>query len=336
MMRWLLASLVLMALSGVAAAAEPSGRDPTQVQAYAARIREMIAAGTLPIIDVEHHWGGKLPLSELIEKMDRNGVALTWLGPNERNGSGQSLEAHRDFPDRLVPTVMHGDGPRWHHADPAFLAELEGDIKSGAYWAAGEFEARHYPSGSNNRDVHMPLGSAGFAAVLGAAQSAGIPLLIHHEAEDGLLPEMDQALATTPGAKVIWCHVGRRRIPSSWRLLSTPEGVREWLVRHPNLSFDLNQSRPGSNAPMLPYVDSVLFDPRNTPYRLDPAWRALLIEFPDRFVIGSDTNTARWPQYDEVIQRFRTLILADLPRDVAERIAFRNAWRLMVGQDWAD
>jgi len=331
-----LAGLALaMLASAVASAAEPA-RDPAQLQVYEGRLREMIAGGKLPIIDVEHHWGGKLPLPELIAKMDGNGVALTWLGQNERNGSSLSLDAQRDFPDRIVPTTLHGDGPRWHQGDPALLAELDGDIRSGAYWAAGEFEARHYPSGSNNRDVHMPLDSPDFDVVLAAVQAAGIPVLVHHEAEDDLLPEMDRALAKYPGAKVVWCHVGRRRIPAYWRILSTPEGVRDWLIRHPNLYFDLNQSPPGAKAPLLPYVDNVLFDPGNTPYRLDPAWKALLIEFPDRFVIGSDTNTARWGQYDEVIQRMRSLVLAELPPEAAAKIAFKNAWRLMTNQEWRD
>jgi hypothetical protein len=53
-------------------------------------------------------------------------------------------------------------------------------------------------------------------------------------------------------------------------------------------------------------------------------------------VIGSDVNGGRWDNYDSVFQTFRGIVLSDLPRDVAEKIAFKNAWRLMTGQSWQD
>ncbi len=61
---------------------------------------------------------------------------------------------------------------------------------------------------------------------------------------------------------------------------------------------------------------------------LDPAWEALLLRHSDRFMIGTDTWTAwRWPLYVGLIQQHRAW-LRQLPRDVAEKIAHRNAARL--------
>jgi hypothetical protein len=58
--------------------------------------------------------------------------------------------------------------------------------------------------------------------------------------------------------------------------------------------------------------------------KVDPAWRATFLQFPDRFMVGTDTFTPeRWhyiPEHAEWSRRW----LADLPRDVAERIAWKN------------
>ena len=69
---------------------------------------------------------------------------------------------------------------------------------------------------------------------------------------------------------------------------------------------------------------------------LDPDWKKLLEEFPDRFVIGSDINTGRFDQYDRVMETFRDIVLRSLKKEVAEGIAFKNAWRLMTGITWQE
>jgi hypothetical protein len=332
---------VLLAPALGFAEAQPDAGRAAQLAGYAAEIRRIQASGQLPIIDVEHHWGGKLALSQLMEKMDANGVALTWLGQNEKNGSAHALADARQFPTRIVPATIHGDGPRWHGRDPKLLEELAADAKTGRYFALGEFEARHYVSSTNNRDVHLPVDSPSFEAVFRLAEETGLPMLLHHEAEDALLPELERMLAAHPGARVIWCHVGRNRNRSTWTRLSTPDGVREFLKKYPNLYFDLNQAKPGSRHRGTGQVDSVLFDSDpskggdNQPdARLNAKWQTLLEEFPERFVIGTDVNTGRFDNYTRVIETFRRLVLARLDKATAEAIAYKNAWRLMSGEQW--
>ena len=67
---------------------------------------------------------------------------------------------------------------------------------------------------------------------------------------------------------------------------------------------------------------------------LDRKWKGLFEEFPERFVIGSDINRGRFPYYDQVISRFRMIVLADLKKEVARKIAFTNAWKFMTGKEW--
>jgi len=100
-----------------------------------------------------------------------------------------------------------------------------------------------------------------------------------------------------PGARVLWAHAGFER----------PERVRELLARYRNLWCDLafrTDHAPGG--------------------KVHPDWRAAFLEFPDRFMVGTDTHTAeRWQFVGEHARRSREW-LAGLPRDIAERIAWRN------------
>jgi len=100
-----------------------------------------------------------------------------------------------------------------------------------------------------------------------------------------------------PDARILWAHSG----------FDSADKVREMLRRHRNLWCDLAfRSDHASNG------------------KVDPAWRAAFMEFPDRFMVGTDTFTPeRWHFVVEHANWSRQW-LADLPADVAERIAWKN------------
>jgi hypothetical protein len=101
------------------------------------------------------------------------------------------------------------------------------------------------------------------------------------------------------GARVIWAHSGFS-VP--------PERIERTLERYPALRGEL----------------SYRYDMTASGH-LTPAWRRLLLRFPDRFVIGSDTwVNERWERYGEIIAWYRGW-LADLPGEVAKAIAWGNA-----------
>ncbi len=62
--------------------------------------------------------------------------------------------------------------------------------------------------------------------------------------------------------------------------------------------------------------------------KVAPGWREAFLEFPDRFVLGSDTFTPERWHYVIENARWSRQWLADLPPDVARKIAYENGDRL--------
>ncbi len=102
----------------------------------------------------------------------------------------------------------------------------------------------------------------------------------------------------------MWAHTGIGGTPVA--------RVDELMARYPLLMGELSY-RPGLTC---------------EGGQLCPEWRQLLLKYPDRFMIGSDTwVNLRWLYYDELMQAYRTW-LGGLPTDVARRIAWGNGARL--------
>ena len=100
-----------------------------------------------------------------------------------------------------------------------------------------------------------------------------------------------------PQARILWAHAGFER----------PERVAELLRRHRNLWCDLAFRTDHASGG-----------------KVEPAWRAAFLQFPDRFMVGTDSYTPERWHYVGAHADWSRQWLADLPKDVAERIAWKN------------
>jgi hypothetical protein len=63
--------------------------------------------------------------------------------------------------------------------------------------------------------------------------------------------------------------------------------------------------------------------------KLDPRWKDLFLRHPDRFMVGTDTwVTSQWDRFAQIQTGLRAW-LGQLPRDVAENLAYRNAQKFV-------
>lgn len=124
-------------------------------------------------------------------------------------------------------------------------------------------------------------------------------LFLHAHADAQAVEEL---LAVDPRARVLWAHAG---------MSAGPDTVGRLLDAFPTLWGELalrSDVAPGG--------------------LLDPAWRALFLRHPDRFLVGTDTwVSGQWERLPEILDEVRAW-LRQLPRELAERIAFANAERL--------
>ena len=131
------------------------------------------------------------------------------------------------------------------------------------------------------------------------ARQHGLLLHAHSDAD-----AIERLFMQWPQARILWAHSG----------FDQPERLREMFRKHPNLWCDLAfRSEHGSGG------------------KVGPEWRAVFLEFPDRFMVGTDSFTPeRWPYVVEHANWSRAW-LKDLPAEVAARIAYRNGEAVFGG-----
>ena len=138
-------------------------------------------------------------------------------------------------------------------------------------------------------------------------------MALAEEKQLAVLAHVDDAaiellMAATPSkgqnVRLIWAHTGIGGVPVA--------RVEQLLARYPLLIGELSY-RPGLTC---------------EGGKLCPEWRALMLKYPQRFLVGSDTwVNGRWDSYEALMRGYRTW-LGDLPADVARRIAWENGARL--------
>lgn len=141
---------------------------------------------------------------------------------------------------------------------------------------------------ANLQVVLMRFADQNQLAVLAHVDDVAIDLLMAHASEGGRK------------LRLIWAHTGIGG--------PAPQRVESLLQRYPLLMGELSY-RPGLTCDQG---------------QLCPEWRALILKYPQRFLIGSDTwVNQRWSSYDALMQDYRTW-LGGLPPEVAKAIAWDN------------
>ena len=251
------------------------------------------AVQDLPIFDAHVHYKkpawGPYPEDRILELMDRNGVAMGLVSSTPDEGTIRLWEF---APARIVPELRpyHGDAgsSNWTEFED-MPAYLEDRLNRYPHEGIGEFHIRSLAMWD----------PALFRWVIDAAKARDIYLHVHSDAGPiRLLFELD------PDVKIIWAHLG---------LGEPADVVHKLMSDFPTLLADTSLREYA----FLRSEDG-----------LAPEWERVILDFQDRLMVGSDTwVNGQWDRYDDIIASNR-LWLSKLPRDVAEKIAYRNAERV--------
>jgi hypothetical protein len=256
-----------------------------------------------PLFDAHLHYNDEAqsphPLEDVLNRMQRNGVKAIVANSRPNDGT-KNLAAAKEQAAKAGVTVVpfirlyrnRADYDNWFRDETIYtmvLDELAKGTASGAYKGIGEFHL--YDSANANGAVAAKL--------MKLAEEKQLPILAH--VDDTAI---DLLMANTPSkgqkTKLIWAHTGIGGV--------SVERVRSLMKKYPMLMGELSY-RPG------------LTDSNG---QLNPEWRALILEFPTRFMIGSDTwVNQRWLYYDNLMKGYRTW-LGGLPAEIARKVAWDN------------
>lgn len=243
----------------------------------------------VPIFDAHMHYKkpawDAYPVGAVIELMDKNGVAIAAVSSTPDAGTIKLLKY---APNRIVPLLRpyHGDaGSANWTKAPGMIDYIRERIETYAHDGIGEFHIH------NLDPDDRPL----LSAIAQIAIERKVLLQIHTTAAP-----VRWMFQIEPRLTILWAHAG---------MSEPPETVGAMLDKYPTLYADTSYRE----------LDILNGD------EIDPAWRAIMDRHPDRLMVGSDTwVNGQWDQYSELMALNRQW-LAKLPRELAEKIAYRNA-----------
>jgi hypothetical protein len=267
-----------------------------------------------PLFDAHLHynqeaWNGQVgphPVADVLARMQQGGVRA--IVANSRPNDGTKLlaasEQTRQAGVTVVPFIRlyrnRADYDSWFRDESIFdmvQAEYAKGTSAGPFRGIGEFHL--YDSANANGPVAKKL--------MAFAEEKNLAVLVH---VDDVAIDLLMANSPSQGqkARLIWAHTGIGGAPAA--------RVDALLARYPLLMGELSY-RPGLTCAAAQGQD-----------RLCPEWRALLLKYPTRFLIGSDTwVNQRWLYYADLMKGYRAW-LSDLPADVARNIAWNNGAHL--------
>jgi predicted TIM-barrel fold metal-dependent hydrolase len=237
----------------------------------------------------EPAWG-PYPVESVVELMDQNGVAMALVSSTPDEGT---IKLWEFAPNRIVPELRpyHGDAgsSNWAKAD-GMADYLRGRLAKYPHQGIGEFHIHNLDTSDE------PL----FREVIAMAKARDILLHVHSGAGPiRWLHSLD------PEVKMIWAHAG---------LGEPATNVHALMAEIPGLYADTSLRE----SAILGYGDA----------DLDPEWKKVIFDFQDRLMVGSDTwINAQWDRYTGIMSSNRAW-LSKLPRDLAEKIAYKNAEKL--------
>lgn len=272
-----------------------------------------LATANEPFADIHVHfnWDQKeiVAASEIVARLRRNHVDFVVVAATPSTLALELAEAGGDLVIPIFSPYTHEMGRQDWYLDPDILRQAEQGLSSGHYRGIGEVHLmRGFLPRSDN-----PV----FDGLLRLADRHEVPLLLHIDA--GNEQPFIEVCRRYPGLKLLFAHAGGNLRPDHIRrvLESCGQAMIEFSARDPWRYGGLT----GSDGKLL------------------PGWRKLVLDYPDRFVTGTDpvwkvTRTQTWDQPDDGWDYFEQLLeyhrywLKDLPAEVERMVRLDNGRRL--------
>lgn len=275
----------------------------------------------VPIIDLHFHAQNGWNVGSLVQLFDQLGVARAGSGPAGEDSLGLSFG--KSYPNRffsfggqgsLVGLIWREGSQIWTLQSPdvnRYLDRLEVELRSRQVRGIGEVFVNNLNSHpADFKPIRMPGDSPLMRRLWDLSARYHVPLQVHAEADAASIAELERLMSSDSQGTLLWAHTG---------FYAGPSDLRQLLQQHPNLFCELSwrDERPARIA--VPISEA---------RTLKPDWKALLEEFSDRFVVGTDVGGPSPVEYSRLIGYWRQ-ILNQLSPEARARLAHQNAERIL-------
>lgn len=250
---------------------------------------------------------------DVIAKLKQANVGLTIVASTPSHLALKLREAGGDWVIPFFSPYIHELGKRDWFLDDQVVTQAEAGLRQGLYFGIGEI---HFMAGFAPRPDNKI-----FRGLMQLARRYQVPVLIHVDSSNEQY--FLNICRAYPDLRLIFAHAGGNL---------KPRHIDAILRQCANVWVDLSARDP--------WRYGGLTDERHL---LLPAWRDLILRYPDRFTTGTDavwrvTRTQSWDQPDDGWDHYQQLYdfhwswLNDLPSEVRRKIAWENPKRLLNRQ----
>lgn len=271
----------------------------------------------VPIIDAHSQVDHTVGLRQVIQLMDQAGVRTTILSARGRVTPEDLVSFASGFPGRIIPAVR-SKGKPYEHNEREYYRLLQGQVGMEGFGAIGEVLIYHAQKGVKAPEIVAYSRDERVQAALREALGKGWPFVAHIEfaaagdQRDVFMAQLKEMLAQHPDHPFVLIHMGQL----------DHFAVRNLIDSNDNIYFITAHTNP-LTVTRQPWIN--MFDGN----LLSPDWRQLMVDHPDRFILGFDNVwPEHWGQYylDQVTLWRKAM--KGFPPDVAHAFAHGNAERL--------
>lgn len=247
---------------------------------------------------------------QAVNILKKSNVGLTIVSSTPTHMALELREAGGDWIIPFFSPYTHVLGRRDWYRNKEVVEKAEQGLKSGKYFGIGEV---HFMDGFPPK-----TGNPIFVQLLGLASRYDVPVMVHIDsANEATFLNLCRKY---PNIKLIFAHAGGNL---------KPRHIRKIL----------------SQCHMV-WIDFAARDPwryggiSKENFTLLPEWKQLILQFPDRFITGTDpvwsvTRGQSWDLPDEGWSYYEKLLdfhwawLNDLPEDIRRKVSWENTHLLL-------
>lgn len=247
---------------------------------------------------------------EVVNILKQANVGLTIISSTPTE---MALEVREKGGEWVVPffsPYIHALGKRDWFKKEEVVKKADQGLKNGQYFGIGEV---HFMDG-----FHPKTDNVIFLQLLDLAKKYRVPVMIHIDSSNE--KTFLAICLKNPSLKLIFAHAGG---------VLKPSHIRKILSQCKNVWIDFAARDPWRYGGISKEDHTLL-----------PEWKKLVLQFPDRFITGTDpvwkvTRGQTWDLPDEGWKKYRQLLdyhwtwMNDLPEDVRRKVSRENTIDLL-------